>query len=259
MSDPRPVTEDELHAYVDGVLDAARHEAVTLLLQRDPAIARRVEAFRTQRDDLRAILGPIADEPVPLDLDVTRLAQDRRRPPMPSWATAAAVVLALAVGGGGGWALRGPGPEANGVAALAREASDNYRVYAADTERPVEMGPDQRMRLVSWMSDRLGSPVAPPRLESAGYRFMGGRLVTTPHGPAAMFLYDDASGQRLAVMIRPMAVEKNAAMSEHENRGVGGVAWSRRGMGYSLVADATPERLHPLADEIRRQLAQTVG
>ncbi len=104
------------------------------------------------------------------------------------------------------------------------------------------------------MSQRLHRPVAAPDLSQSGYRFMGGRLVATAHGPAALFLYDDDHGTRLAMLIRPMADQRNTPMSLHAQGPVSGFAWADRGLGYSLVADASPQTLHPLADEARRQI-----
>jgi len=38
----RPITEDDLHAYVDGVLDIARNAEVAVYLDTHPDVARRV-------------------------------------------------------------------------------------------------------------------------------------------------------------------------------------------------------------------------
>lgn len=252
MTEARPVSEDDLHAYIDGRLDAARLEAVRAYLAGNPDEAARVAAFAADREGLRAAFQPIADAPTPPNLDVRRMVEDRRRR-AGWWRLPAAAAAALVVGIGGGWQLRGAGvPPQSGVAALAREAADNYRVYAYDAARPVEIGAADRAQLVSWVSSRLQRPVTAPDLTQAGFRLLGGRLVTTPHGPAAMFLYDGADGQRLAVMIRPMAVEKQTRMSEHADGGLGGVAWADDGLGYSLVGAASARELHPLADEVRR-------
>jgi anti-sigma factor RsiW len=163
-------------------------------------------------------------------------------------------VLALGLGGVGGWNLRGTSQAPHGgIAALAREAASSYQVYAADPTRPVEMPASDAAQLVSWISQRLGRPITLPDLAPAGYRFIGGRLIATEHGPAGLFLYDDAGRERIAVMVRPMAVERNTPMSAHEQGGVAGYAWSDQGLGYSVVAPASAPDIHPVADEVRRQ------
>ena len=68
-----PVTEDELHAYVDGELPADRQDAVTAWLSAYPEQAALVAAWRAQADAIRARYGAVANEPVP-----DRLKLDRR-------------------------------------------------------------------------------------------------------------------------------------------------------------------------------------
>lgn len=251
-----PITEDDLHGYVDQVLAPERRAEVEAYLAEHPEVAGRVAGYAAQRDGLREALGPIAQEPVPPELSLGRMIEARRpsawhRP----WQAIAAAVLLLAIGGTGGWAWRGLAePPRSGIAALAREGAENYAVYAADHSRAVELGAADRPQLVSWLSDRLQRPVAVPDLAQAGYRFMGGRLVATPHGPAGLLMYDDDRGTRLAMLVRPMEIEGDTPMSEHSQGAVSGVTWADRGLGYTLVGDRPADVLHPLADEARRQI-----
>jgi len=39
---------------------------------------------------------------------------------------------------------------------------------------------------------------------------------------------------------------------------VTGFSWSHKGMGYSLAGAASPEILHPLADDVRAQINTTI-
>jgi anti-sigma factor RsiW len=257
----RPITEDDLHAYVDAVLDPARQAEVAAYLEAHPEFAARVQGYIRQRDDMVAALAPIAEEPVPAELNLARLIEARRRPRANWWRAAAAAVLLFGCGGAGGWALRGvaaPAPASAGIAALAQEAADSYAVYAPDHLRPVEIRAAERAELVDWASQRLNHRVAVPDLSASGYRFMGGRLVPTAHGPAVMFMYDDDHGTRLVMLARPMAIERNTPMSQHRQAGVTGFAWADQGIGYTLVGPTAPDVLHLLANEVRRQIDQEV-
>lgn len=82
---------------------------------------------------------------------------------------------------------------------------------------------------------------------------MGGRLVATSHGPAALFMYDDDRGNRLVLLTRPMATDPNAPMTPRSIGDVSGFAWADGGMGYSLVGQAPTESLRPIANEVRKQ------
>ena len=249
----RPITEDDLHAYVDGALEPEREAEVAAYLEAHPNVARRVSAVSDQRDLLRKALAPIADEPLPPQLNLSGMIETRRRRPSPIW-WAVAALLMLSIGGLGGWVMRGnlqgsPG----GLAALAQEAAYSYSVYAPDRVRPVEMRATDSAQLVQWVSNRLKQPVTLPDLTGSGYRLMGGRLIATSHGPAAMFMYDDDRGNRLVVLTRPMISEQNAPMAPHSGGDVSGFAWAEGGMGYSLVGQAAAESLRPIANEVRKQ------
>jgi anti-sigma factor RsiW len=249
------ITEEDLHAYIDDALNPIRRSEVHEYLNAHPDVAQRVDALINQRNALRAALQPIAEEPIPPQLDLARLSAKQHQARHVVWRSAAASVALLALGAIGGWVAKGfYGPPQAGIAALAQEAATSYRVYAPDGLRPVEFDAARTNELLSWISGRLQRPIAVPDLAKAGYHFIGGRLVATPHGPAALFLYDDVHGTRIAMLVRPMAIERDAPMSEHSDGSVAGFAWATEGLGYSLVATGPAKALHPLADEARRQI-----
>jgi anti-sigma factor RsiW len=140
-----------------------------------------------------------------------------------------------------------------GINALAHEASYAYAVFGPDRGRPVEIKAADTADLVRWVSNRLERQVSVPDLSAGGYRFMGGRLISIPDGPAAFFMYDDDKGMRIAILVRPMSQERAARMTEHREGHVAGYAWADNGIGYSVVGGAEPDLLHPLANEVRRQ------
>ena len=252
----RPITEDDLNAFVDQRLDSARHAEVEAYLEAHSEIAKRVEGYTSQRDRLRTLLLPIADEPIPPALNVRHLAEVRARPFRSQWWAAAAAIVLICFGGAGGWTLRGiSDPPLRGVASLAQEAADNYAVYSPDHLHPVELRAIASSELVDWVSQRLGRRVDIPNLEASGYRFMGGRVVATPHGPAALFMYDNDHGIRLVMLTRPMTLDQEAPMLPLSQGEISGFSWAAKGMGYSLIGPVQSQTLHPIADEVRRQIA----
>jgi len=249
----RPITEDDLHGYVDQALSAERRAEVASYLDNHPDIAKRFAGFADQRQWLRAALAPIAEEPVPAALNLSRMIESRRRPGPARWAIAA--MLLLCIGGAVGWDLRGSlQPAPGGLAALAQEASDSFEVYAPDRVRPVEMRASDSAELVQWVSSRLHRTVKVPDLSPLGYRLMGGRLIATSHGPAAMFMYDNDRGSRIVMLTRPMnSADQNAPMTARSKGDVAGFTWADGGTGYSVVGQAPAEVLKPLADDVRKQ------
>lgn len=256
-----PIREEDLHAFVDDQLDVERRREVQEYLDRHVQEARQVAGLVAQRQSLRTALAGVADEPIPARLNLECMVAEHRNSPRLHWRAAAAVLMAFGLGGSGGWyarTLTSPETTSSGIAALAREATASYSVYASDPSRPVEMGAESKTELVTWVSSRLKREVSVPDLSKSGYRFIGGRLVSTEHGPAGMFIYDDASGTRLAMIVRPMAAQQDTPMMKRNEGTLAGFTWATRGLGYSVVAPGAPETLHPLADEVRRQTASTL-
>jgi anti-sigma factor RsiW len=250
----RPITEDDLHGYVDQALSPERRAEVVSYLDDHPDVGKRVAGFADQRRQLRAALAPIAEEPVPAALNLSRMIESRRRHVPVRWAIAA--TLLLCIGGAFGWGLHGSlQPAPGGLAALAQEASDSFDVFAPDHVRPVEMRAADRTELVQWVSSRLHRTVKVPDLYPSGYRLMGGRLIATSHGPAAMFMYDNDRGSRIVMLTRPMnSTDQNAPMTARSKGDVAGFTWADGGTGYSLVGQAPADVLKPLADEMRKQI-----
>src|ERR1700761_1405597 len=100
------VTEDELHAYVDGELPAERRADVEAWLAAHPEDAERVQSWRAMAEALHARYDSVVNEPVPKRLELERLVQQPRR-----WlvGAVAASLLAFVAGGGTGWVAPGAG------------------------------------------------------------------------------------------------------------------------------------------------------
>lgn len=255
MSASRPITEDDIQGYVDGALDSARREDVSDYLANHPDTALKVQRMIEQRQALRDRFAPIVDEPIPPELSLRHLLDQQKKPRRHAWRSIAAAALFVA-GGLSGWVMRDLSvPEGTGITALTQEAFYTYTTFGTDMGRPVEMRASESADLVRWVSRRLQRPVEVPDLAGSGYRFIGGRVVATANGPAGMFMYEDASGGRIAMVLRPMKVEVSAPMMERSIDAVGTVSWVDAGIGYSLVGNEPSTRLHPIANEVRRQIA----
>lgn len=249
----RPVSEEELHAFVDGRLEDGRRHSVERYLRANPDTAERVAIDIAQRDALRSALSGHATDPIPPRLNVSSLVEQRllrRRAP---WRVAAAVLLALALGGAGGWWVGSRPP--SGINALAREAAINYAVYAVDQRRPVEITVAHRQEMAHWLSRRLNRPLFPPDLSSAGYQLLGGRLSASPHGAAALFVYQDAAGRRLIIYVRPMTTgHETTPIHPIDVNKLDGCAWIDQGVGYSLMAAETYPKLLELSRHVRQEV-----
>ena len=274
-----PVTEAELHAYVDRQLTPERAAEVAAWLAHRPEEAARVHAWEDDRRALRALFDPVLDEAVP-----PALGQAARRPVpwfgRPALAAAAALLLVLGAAGGG-WALRGAhdapllaaAPRANDFAARAALA---HAVYAPEVKRPVEVDGAHEDQLVTWLSRRMGAPMKAPHLQSLGYALEGGRLLPGERGPVAQFMYRDDAGRRLTLYVsnekpggspvggtglanadlRGDAATRADAAFRFASEGAVNVFWWVDGpFRYAITASADRAALTQVSAEVYRQLA----
>jgi len=256
----RPITENDLQAFVDNALGPERRHDVAEYLLTNGEAAARVSAYERQASALRAAMDPVAHEPVPSRLNLSSIAAGRKQPFWPRYLQmAAAAVIFVAVGAAGGWTIKGYSlPRSEGVAALAQEASASYRVFAPDKLRPVEVRADGTDAVAQLASATLGSSAIVPDLSKAGYRLMGGRVVPTTHGPGVLFMYDDGKGSRLVLLSRRMLVDQDKPMAKYSDGSIGGWSWADHGMGFSLVGSVPPDALHPIADKVRSQVTSSL-
>ena len=247
-----PVTEEELHAYVDGELAADRRGAVEQWLAHHGEDAARVAAWRAQADAIRARYGAIANEPVPARFDLDRLARAGRR----RWRlAAAAVIAAFLIGGGAGWfgraAFDGAGPARN----VTGEALDAHRLYVVEVRHPVEVPGSESVHLSQWLSRRVGYALRAPDLDATGLKLIGGRLLPSPSaGPAAaFFMYEGATGERFTVYCR-RAMAPQSALRYRAAGTVGSFTWVEDDVAFVVSGPAEQARLKKVAEAVYEQI-----
>ena len=259
------ISEAQLHALADGVLPEAQRAAIDTHLRAHPEDAARVDAWREQNRQLRALFDPVLDEAVPPTL------RQAASPPAANGAwqrhamqAAAAVVLVIA-GGAGGWLLRGDGGDAGDLRtasaspiSLARSAAIAHAVYTPEVRHAVEVGVEQEAHLVQWLSKRLGTKLQPPALSPLGYHLIGGRLLPGDgDGPVAQFMYEDGKGQRLTLYVaKERAGRQETAFRYTQEKDLSVFYWIDGQFGYALSAGLPKQELGKIADAVYAQLEQ---
>jgi len=248
------ISEADLQAYVDGRLAESRRAGLEAELAANPELAQQVEAYRAHSEVLRAAFQPVLEEPIP-----ARLLDATRPPRRRGWAIAAAI-LCTVFGGVAGWAVseayRPAEQTGYAQAPLPARAAIAHAVYSPEVRHPVEVGADQEAHLVAWLSKRLGAPVRAPKLESVGYRLMGGRLLPGESGPVAHFMYQCEKGTRVTLYVRTEAPDHGETAFRYADEGdVRVFYWVDRTFGYALSsADISRERLSEVANAAYQQL-----
>lgn len=248
------ISEQELHAYADGRLDAVRRDAVEVWLADHPEMRQAVAEWRIQREQLHRAFDSVLDEPIPTRL--TEAAKPVSRFPLGM----AAAVAWLALGGAIGYQLRGavlPFHGQQATTAMARQAALAHAVFSPEVRHPVEVGAAEETHLVAWLSKRLGAELKPPRLSGQGFELVGGRLLPGEAGPVAQFMYQDERGQRLTLYVQRDAQDsRDTAFRFAKEGGISVFYWLDGRFGYALSAEMErPELLH-IATAVHQQLNQ---
>ncbi len=256
MTNPKiPVTEDELHAYVDHELPAERRGDVEAWLSAHPDDNARVRAWRTMAEALHARYDSVLDETVPKRLEIERLVRQPRR-----WfyGAAAAALIAFIAGGGVGWIAHGAAAAPSVFQSLTLEALDAHRLYVVEVRHPVEVPGNERAHLQQWLTRRCGWTVRAPELDATGLKLVGGRLLPGPTGPASFLMYESASGERFT-LYTSRAKTGTAQMRYTAAENSGSMYWSEDGVGYVLSGPVDKTRLNQVARLVYDQTEKSGG
>ena len=243
MSDNPEIADLELHAFIDGELEAARFNEIEAMIEADPALADRIAAFRSDKEMLKRVYGPLIDRPIPKEwLALANGAPAPTRPSL-SWrligSVAAAVALAL-IGAIGYWELR-PQPASEVVqAALDARGAQAEKIIA------IEAGADTR-RYDSVLSSAVALNVKVPDLTRMGYRLTG--ILLYPNSPAAAeLLYRDGNNGVFTLYLRRS--DGTARFDQFERDGLRICVWQDEELSTVMagnVSTAAMQRLASLA------------
>jgi anti-sigma factor RsiW len=244
-----PVTTEELHAYVDGMLPADRIGAVEAWLASHPDDAAHVAEWRAMAEIVRDRYGSVAEQPVPGRFDLAKLARGRT----PWRKVAAAAVLAAATGGIAGWvahAASTPAPSA--VEIMTTEALSAHKLYVAEVRHPIEVRAAEQ-HLIPWLSKRVGTNLRIPDLKEYSLQLLGGRLLPGPIGPAALFMYENPSGGRFTIYCS-RSKKVRTALRYQPAEDVAAMHWVESEIGYVVSGPADRDRLAKIAQTAYEQM-----
>lgn len=247
MTQP-PISETDIQAYIDGRLNVERRAAVEAYLAGRPELRTQVETDAANDRALRSAFDALDLGPVPAEMT----ASPTRLPIRPStWRYMAAALLLLAVGGAGGyWA----GHKAVTVA-MSRDAAPAswltlattaHKTFAVEVVHPVEVPAENAQHLAKWLGKRLDFKLAIPDLTPAGFKLMGGRLLSSETGPTGQLMYEDANGGRVTLYLRPNAGDETSFRFVEQN-GVSAFYWIEEGLAMAIVGNQPRGTLQDLA------------
>jgi anti-sigma factor RsiW len=248
----------ETLAYVDDCLEPEARRDFEARLTTDPELRREVALWESQNRAIRAAFG--APPRGALDLggvinengarragQAARSADDaarisgiarkprqatcpvaKRRPPSGPGPTARRLVGALALTAAlvcVGLPSVGPRPPAALFAAGAAAAR-------ALAHLPVEFAADDPAALAQRLGPRLA--LAPPL--APGLQLVGARLAPGSRATATLYLYDDARGERVTLLVEPLDEIAATPPQRGEIDGLSVAAWTGAGYGFAAAA-----------------------
>lgn len=266
-----PITEEDLHALLDGRVSGAERHALEARLADDAVAAATLSAWRQQADSLHGLHSQVLQEAIPASLlAATQHVAGAQQQVDQGWrwgGIAAGVMLAFGVGwlSHGQWQMTRPqGPQTLSKVQNSREfihqAALAHAVYSPEVRHPVEVTAAQQEHLVQWLSKRLGKPLKIPNLSAQGFELVGGRLLPGEEGARAQFMFQNAKGERITLYLGALnANAKGAGKDETAFRfsadgPVPGFYWVDHGFGYALAGTLPRDGLMKLAEAVYQQL-----
>lgn len=244
-----PISKADLHAYVDGQLDAKRKQQVKAWLAQHPEEQKELDNYRTLNQGIRELYAEYVEAPLPEALATAGRRQAIR------WAAGIAI---LAVGITLGWGLRDATQHTDKVLIathLVQPAAFAHMVYATDQTRPVEINAGEEQRLIRWLSDRLRTEIHAPNLAEFGYELVGGRLLPSTDRMAAQFMYQNVTAHRVTLYIRRIVgIHADPTFKYARDGNVRIFYWIDGPLGYALSGELSKQSLLSLAESIHHQL-----
>ena len=254
---PAPVTEHDLHAYVDRLLPETRAAEVESWLALHPDKAAEIALWLRQNEALTALFPPVAADLIPQRLKPRQLAARPRGLTLNWPQLAAAAVVVLAIGAGAGWALReyDRPPESDSLIALAVTA---HSLYVKENRHAVEVAASDRDHLVSWLSNRVERPITPPDLVAEGFNLIGGRLLPGDYddvdsGPTAQLMYENSANDRVTVYITAALPNEGNAYQFETRENLDAFYWSNDRITCTVVGSLPDAEMKAVAKKIYTQ------
>jgi anti-sigma factor RsiW len=195
---PAPISDELLHAYIDGELEPAEARQVEAAMAASPELASQVEQFRADKELIHRIYAPLIEQPLPIAV-LEALEKPRRRfgfrfnfPLFPAGAVAAAALLLVAI-------LAYPSLIGAGTDPLVAEAfaARDGELRTVSSFEPDAAGGD---RVVV---ETLAAPVKIPNLEKAGYVLKGVAIMADgKDARAVQARYGNDGGRSFVVYMR---------------------------------------------------------
>jgi anti-sigma factor RsiW len=239
------IDDIELHAFVDGALDAARFAEVGAAIEADPMLAARAAAFRADKALLKRVYAPIAAQPVPQEW--LTLIRNAKRPPSTSWRLVGSIAAALVIGVVGTLMVERLRPATSGEIV---QAALDARAMPGTAEKAIAVGSSADAHLYdAALRTAVALPVKVPDMSRLGYQLIAIRFYgRSAESAAAELLYRGKNNALFTLYVRRSSGKER--FDQFERNGLRVCVWQNDEVGTVMagnVSTAAMQRLASLA------------
>jgi anti-sigma factor RsiW len=230
------ISDEDLHAYVDGALDGDRALAVRNALAGNAALAERAALFQADKAMLKAVYAPLTERPLPQEW----IARARRRSrPVVLWRLAGAVVATVLIVACVSLVWWHYAPAGTGdVVEAALDARDGT---LAPQRYIVLSDISQARRYDATLRQTIASNVHIPDLSRMGYKLSGLRL----YGTSAEILYQGPQGRLFTLYMKRS--NGSARFDQFAHGGLRICIWQDDQISTVMVGDVSVAAMQRLA------------
>ncbi|MGH6852687.1 MAG: anti-sigma factor family protein [Methylocella sp.] len=277
-----PVSEEELHGFVDGDMDSGRREAVQAYLAASPRDAARVDTWRRQNEAIRAAFAPIETGLLPWSLPLAPGAEgvaaaghaaggqaeasgshawrERWFARLIGFSFASGALLAAGAAylGGRANAPEAAPPSSQGLTPAG--ANDPFVARARSALRTFEP-PPAAAPLSPNREGREQDTAAPvlPHLSVDGLKLADVRAMPGERGQMLCLVYATPDEANLALCAEKAGDPGESILRVSAKFSSAAITWRQKGANYALVGALPEPVLRSLADRVHAQVAAFGG
>ena len=125
-----------------------------------------------------------------------------------------------------------------------------HNTFSVETRHPVEVAGDANDQLTNWIARRLGRRLPPPDLTSLGFTLLGGRILPSPLGMAALVMYEAQNGERITLYLKPGETGEAPCVRSVMLGGTRAMYWVDDGCAYVITGNLDRARMEAVSGRV---------